>query len=135
MTKRAAHIVDGVIANEASRYLIAAILGVSLSLSLPLFLHEILKVSPKVAVGAALTTVFFVNFASLRLFVFRSRSPLGRQFIYFGVSSAAFRIAEFYVFALIYDRLGWHYMVAHTTVLVVSFFIKYTFQKFVVFRR
>ena len=59
---------------QAVRYSILTGVSASLSLGIPVALHEIVGISPGLAVPIGFIVVFFVNFFALRTAVFVSRT-------------------------------------------------------------
>ena len=120
---------------EVGRYALATVFSATLSLTIPVILHNALGLSERGSVGAALAAVFAINFVQLRVFVFRSSRSVLPQILKFGINSAAFRAAEYIAFLALFEYAGLHYVVTLFIVLVISFFMKFLVLKKFVFSR
>lgn len=119
---------------QAVRYLIATTVSAGLSILLPALFHEWFSVPEERSVAISLVIVLFVNFLTLRLFVFRSTGRSLHQFLMFASSSVAFRVAEYLMFLGAFRMLGLNYIYALLLALGISFVGKFFFQRAVVFR-
>jgi putative flippase GtrA len=119
---------------QGARWILATALSATLTMVTPMVLHEGLRVPQEVAVACGMAFVFFVNFFTVRTFVFCSRAPALRQLIQFGLSAAAFRIAEYGLFLALFQIAGLHYVVALFCALVVSFFSKFFVLRALIFK-
>ena len=121
--------------NEGLRYLIMTGVSAVISLGFPFLLHEVLGVRPDIAVAIGLSTAFLVNFITAKLFVFKRRGYLKTQFGRFALVSLSFRLCEYLAFLVLHALLGVEYMVANTSVLLVSFLTKFSVYKGFVFNQ
>jgi putative flippase GtrA len=119
---------------QSIRYFFATILSAVLSFCVPVALHELVNISEEISVAIALVVVLVVNFATVRVLVFRSQAPPLLQFLKFAASSVLFRFAEYLMFLAAFRLLGLYYVVALFLALAVSFVSKYFFQRVYVFR-
>lgn len=119
--------------NEGLRYV--AMTGVSavLSLGIPFILHEGFSVSPNIAVAAGLATVFLVNFATLKLYVFKRKGSVAGHAGRYAFVSILFRVSEYLAFLLLHGLFEVQYMWALTAILVVSISMKFLAYKLYVF--
>ena len=120
-------------ANEGLRYLAMTGASAIMSLGLPFVLHEGLAVRPNMAVAIGLGTAFLVNFMTAKLYVFKRRGFVGTQFGRFALVSLFFRLCEYLAFLVLHNLLGIQYMIANTSVLLVSFTMKFFVYKGFVF--
>ena len=109
-----------------ARFVALGATSFSLNLGITAVLHESFGVSPEFAFAAALVTVFFVNFAAMRWWVFRGTPrPLLDQLLGFGLSSLFFRGTEYLGYLLLYRWADLPYLMAALVVISVSFGLKY----------
>ncbi len=116
------------------RYIVATGLSFSLTLFLSFSLKSFLGMPEKFAVAATLFIVFFINFYTNRVFVFRSKANARRQIVYFAASSIAFRVVDYSLFFILFSWSNVHYLWALSSALVITFIVKYFFQKAIIFR-
>ena len=117
-------------AGQLLRFGISTGLSATVSLGLPIVLHELLLVEQKVAVGISQTTVLLMNFVVLRLFVFRGTGSVrGDLMRYFG-SAAFFRGLEYLSFLALFELAGLFYLTALVITLVASTLIKFVWYRF-----
>lgn len=126
------HISSG-LTREIGRYLAATGLSASLSLCLPVALHELAGLREEAAVGLGLLMAMIVNFVSIRVYVFRSSGRIAQQLWRFIATSAAFRLGEYGLFLLFFQLLNLNYIIALLISLGISFVGKYLVQKKFVF--
>jgi len=100
-------------------------ISASITVGLPVLLHEVLGVTPQHGAAIAFCVAFLVNFFSLRRLVFRSSSGVGRDFGLFVVSSLAFRLAEYLTFTALMTLFHVYYVVALVGVLGLSTVAKF----------
>jgi len=113
------------------RFGMATGLSAIVSLGLPLFLHELLHVEQKVAVGISQASVLLMNFLTLRLFVFRGKGSIrGDLMRYFG-SAAVFRGLEYLSFLALFELAGLFYLTALVITLLTSTLIKFVWYRFI----
>ena len=108
---------------ELLRYGVAGLVSAVITLGLPVALHEGLGVDPRIAVGVALALAFVVNFITNRRFVFRSNGNARGELQRFALVSAAFRLAEYGLFLLLF-ALGMAYYIAQPLVLGLTVMLK-----------
>lgn len=119
--------------NEGVRYIgMTAVSGV-LSLGIPFVLRECFHIDPKIAVAVGLAVAFFVNFATVKFYVFRHKGRIVDELPRYAVASLAFRLGEYVFFLLLDAVVGLHYMIALTIVLLISFCLKFLTLKLIVF--
>lgn len=116
------------------RFFVATILSASISIGFAYFLKEEIGTPAEVAVAISLFTAFVFNFFTMRYFVFKSKSAAMKQLVHFGVSSGVFRLAEYIFFYIIYDVIGWHYLICLIISLGTSFVIKYLYHAHITFK-
>jgi putative flippase GtrA len=119
---------------ELLRFAVATLISASLTLGLPIVLHEGLAVEQRRAVAIALAIAFVVNFLTTRYFVFKSRGKAGDELWRFLGVSLAFRLAEYGLFLLLFS-LGLVYYLAQFIVLALSFVMKFFVQRRFVYRQ
>lgn len=125
-------IATGVV-GEAIRYGIATGLSAGLSLLLPLFFHELLKLPEEMAVALALLIVFAVNYFVIRRFVFQSSGPAKSEVFKFLLATGAFRICEYLAFLVALNFTDLNYMKILILVLIASFMLKFIVHRTFVF--
>lgn len=118
---------------EGLRYLMMSGVSASLSLGVPFILHESFAVRPDLAVAIGLTSAFVVNFFAAKLFVFRKKGSVSAQLSRYTLVSFLFRSGEYLCFLLLHNVLGIQYMIANTSVLTLSFCLKFFVYKIFVF--
>ncbi len=112
------------------RFGLMAAMSASVTIGLPVILHELCGVTPQDAAAVAFVVAFLVNFISLRRMVFRSDHGAGRDFLTFALSSLVFRGLEYVAFLLLTTGAHVHYVIALLGVLTLS-----TITKFLWYRR
>lgn len=122
------------IRDQRFRYIIASGFSFTLAISLSFLMKSVIGLNEKVAVGITLIIVFFVNFIIIRYFVFQSTAEPVKQFINFALSSIAFRLMEYGLFILLLSWANAYYLFALSCAMIVTFVLKYFFQKKIVFR-
>lgn len=118
--------------SEAVRFGVATLLSASITMGVPIALHEGFGVDERTAVAVALAVAFVVNFLTTRLFVFKSEGNARRELGRFLGTSLAFRLAEYGLFLLLFG-LGIVYFVAQFIVLASSFVLKFLVTKHFVY--
>ena len=101
------------------RFFGATGISATITLGLPVLLHEGLAVPPRAAVAIALTVAFMVNFLTTRLFVFRSSGRAPGELARYALTSAAFRGGEYLGFLALH-ALGLVYYLAQPLVLLMG---------------
>jgi putative flippase GtrA len=91
------------------RYGVSSGASATVSLGLPLLLHEAFGVEQKVAVAISQVSVLLLNFLMIRLFVFRSKSGAKRDLAYYVGSAVAFRGLEYLLFLGLFELAGLHF--------------------------
>lgn len=119
---------------ELRRYAIASVLSATISVGLPIVLHEKLSVIEETAVAIGQVTAFVVNFSVLRAFVFGSDGHKWRELGGFALTAGAFRGIEYGVFLLAHSVLRIHYMMAIALMLSSSAIGKFLVYRSLVFR-
>ena len=104
-----------------------------LSLGIPFVLHEGFAVRPDIAVAMGLATAFVVNFVMAKLFVFKRKGSTKTQLGRYTLVSFIFRSGEYLSFLLLHGVFGVQYMIANTSVLFLSFCLKFFVYKIFVF--
>jgi len=116
---------------EAIRYGAASGLSAVITLGLPVVLHELAGLDPRLAVAIAFAVVFVVNFLTTRYLVFRDKGSVARSLPRFLASSLAFRGGEYLGFLGLYHA-GLAYWLAQILVVGASFVLKFfTLRRFV----
>jgi putative flippase GtrA len=108
------------------RFVLLGAISFTTNLCLTAGLHELAGVSPDVSFAVGLATVFVLNFAVMRWWVFPgSNLSMARQLAGFAMTSAAFRSSEFLVFLLLRHVGGTYYLYAAGGTLCFSMVVKY----------
>lgn len=118
------------------KFCIASGLNIGLIFLGTWFGHEILKLDATIAYSITIILVFFVNFFSLRYFVYpeaNQETDAKRQAILTAVSSLGFRIIEMICFYIIHDMMGVMYLLTILFIQPIAFIIKFVFYRWVVF--
>lgn len=119
-----------------ARFLVLSGLSFTLNLAITAALHEGAGLGADASFALALATVFVVNFALMRWYVFPGGSrPLVPQLVGFGLSSLAFRGLEFAGFLLLHSVFGLVYLLAAAATLSLSFATKYVYYNAWLFAR
>jgi len=118
-------------AGQLLRFGVSTGLSASVSLGLPIVLHELVHVEQKIAVAISQATVLLLNFLVLRFFVFRAKGSVrGDLMRYFG-SAAVFRGLEYLSFLALFELAGLFYLTALLITLVTSTLIKFVWYRFI----
>ena len=117
-------------AGELFRFAAMSAASSLITLGLPVFLHEILHVGQKTAVACGQGSVFILNFALIRIFVFRSSGHARRQFFHYAGSAAVFRGLEYVAFLLLFEWARLFYVTALLITLGTSTAIKFVWYRF-----
>lgn len=110
---------------QVRKFAIVSATSASITLGIPIFLHEILGVDEKIAVLAAFVIAYLVNFLSLRRLVFDSAGSMRADFLKFAGSTLAFRTTEYLLFLLLHEIFGIVYIIALLVILTGSTFAKF----------
>jgi len=109
----------GELPRQIGRFGILTAISATVTLGLPVLLHEQWGVSPPEAAAVAFALAFVLNFISLRRLVFASERGAGRDLFVYAVSSLFFRSAEYLAFLLLF-AVRVQYVIALVAVLAVS---------------
>jgi putative flippase GtrA len=108
------------------RFVLLGAISFTTNLCVTAGLHELAGVSPDVSFATGLATVFAINFAAMRWWVFPdSGLPMARQLAGFAMMSVVFRGSEFLVFLLLRHVGGTYYLFAAGGTLGLSMIVKY----------
>lgn len=113
------------LAAQLVRFAISTGFSAVLSFGLPIVLHERLGVTEQVAVAIGFAVAYLGNIVLLRVFVFRSRGSWRKQLARYVPANGAFRLAEYAVFLLLFQRAGLDYRIAVLIVLGASACLKF----------
>lgn len=119
---------------ELVRYGIATALSATVTLGVPLALHEGLGVPERQAVAFAFATAFILNFVTTRSFVFRRGGNARNDLPRYVLTSLAFRLAEYGTFLLLF-QMELVYYVAQIIVISLSLVLKFLILKSFVYGR
>jgi putative flippase GtrA len=111
------------------RFGIMTAMSASVTLGLPILLHEAFGLIPQYAAAIAFVVAFLLNFVSLRRLVFRSSRGAARDFITFTLSSVAFRATEYVAFLGLTLLVHMHYVIALLLVLTSSAMAKFLWYR------
>src|SRR5689334_7293489 len=100
--RTARSIADSELPRQAGCFGILTVVSASITVGLPILLHERWGISPPRAAAIAFVLAFVVNFVSLRRLVFSSRRGAGHDLLVYAASSLFFRGAEYAGFLLLY---------------------------------
>jgi putative flippase GtrA len=110
---------------QVTRFAISSGMSASLSLVLPILLHEVGRVDENVAVAVGFVSAYVMNFFMLRVFVFKSKGAIRSQIIKYVPVNGFFRLAEFSLFLILNNLLSLNYILAVASVLFVSTVLKF----------
>lgn len=130
----ALHEVRSPLLRQAMRFGMQSGASASITLGLPILLHEAFGVPVEHAVAAALVTAFVFNFVTMRLFVFRSDGGAGWELLRYVLAALAFRLLEYGLFLLLNRWLGLMYVASLGLILAISTVLKFGFYRSFVFR-
>ncbi len=117
------------------RFGLQAGLSMTVSMTLPYGLVEVLAWRPEYAVFVTFIVVFFMNYAMCRYFVFDATcAPVTGQLAAFALSTLGFRSLEYIAFLLLHSLIGFPYLPVLLVVFLGSFFLKFWFYSSSVFR-
>ena len=109
-----------------ARFVLLGAISFTTNLCVTAGLHELAGVSPDLSFAVGLVTVFALNFAAMRWWVFPgSGRPMVRQLAGFALMSVVFRGSEFLVFLLLRHLGGMYYLFAAVGTLGSSMIVKY----------
>ena len=117
-------------AGQIFRFGLSSGLSALVSLGLPILLHERLLVDQRLAVAISQASVLLINFAVIRLFVFRSAGPARADFFRYIGSVVVFRLLEYLGFLILSELAHLYYVTALLVTLVTSTLIKFFWYKF-----
>ena len=116
---------------ELFRYGVATGLSATVTIGLPLLLHEVFAVPERIAVGVAFAAAFVLNFVTTRSYVFRSSGAARNELPRYVITSVCFRLGEYGAFLALF-QLGLVYYAAQIIVVALSLILKFfTFKTFV----
>ena len=99
-------------------------------------LHDGLAIEARLSFLVPLTLVFFLNFITIRYFVYDNPTgPITQQFLRYSASAIVFRITEFVAYCLLTEVLSLFYLIAVLIVLPTSFFLKFIVFRYLVFEK
>jgi len=108
------------------RFVLLGAISFTTNLGITAGLHELAGISPDMSFAVGLVTVFVLNFATMRWWVFPdSGLSLARQLAGFAMTSVGFRSSEFLVFLLLRHVGGTYYLLAAGVTLCISMVVKY----------
>jgi putative flippase GtrA len=108
------------------RFVLLGALSFTTNLGVTAGLHELAGFSPDSSFAIGLATVFVINFAAMRWWVFpESGLGVARQLAGFAMMSAIFRSSEFLVFLLLRHVGDAYYLFAAGGALCLSMVVKY----------
>ena len=116
------------------RFVKVTALSSLITLGLPVTLHEVLGLDPRIAIAVALMMAFFVNFALVRRYVFKSKEKVLPEAIRFGAMSLSFRLGEYVTFLTIYEVMELNYIVSFLGVQGTSVLLKYAVLDALIYR-
>lgn len=119
--------------HQGFRYFLMTGFSATLTLGLPILLHEGAGIAERLSVGLSLATAFVVNFVTIRYVVFRSLGDPVAELIRFAMTSLGFRVGEYVMFLLLHSIVGVFYVLALGIVLFASFVLKFLCYRFLVF--
>lgn len=120
---------------QASLFLLASVIGLSINVGITAFLHEVLGCSPRFSFAVALVVAYSANFLNNRKWVFSSNVAPGGQVIRFLAISLSFRLLEYLVFLLVHLVFGIYYLAAVLISLASFYLFKFAAYKHLVFTR
>lgn len=115
------------------RFALSTAISASLTVGLPILLHEGLGMDERPAVAIAFVAALMVNFVVMRHFVFAARGSAREDMVRYVVTNTGFRLAEYAAFALLFTVLRLGYIVALLIVLGTSTVLKFVTYRLVVF--
>ena len=107
------------------RFGTATVASASLSFLLPLALHAWAGLGERLSVAIAFVVAYGANFLMLRRMVFASKTGWARDLAFYAVVNAAFRVAEFLLFAALRAWAILPYAAALLAVLALSTIVKF----------
>jgi putative flippase GtrA len=108
------------------RFVLLGALSFTTNLGVTAGLHELAGLSPASSFAIGLATVFVLNFAAMRWWVFpESGLGVARQLAGFATMSVIFRSSEFLVFLLLRHVGDTYYLFAAGGALCLSMVVKY----------
>ena len=120
---------------QVVRFLVTTVLSASITLLMPLALHEVFLLPEKSSVQISLFVAFIFNFFVVRTFVFRSDGKMHHELIKFAFVSAGFRLGEYGLFSILFDTFGMYYLLALGIVLTFSLLVKFAVNRYFVFAK
>jgi putative flippase GtrA len=116
---------------QVLRFGVSSAASAAVSVGLPILLHEGAGVDQATAVAISQCSVLLLNFLMIRLFVFRSTRSGRRDLGVYAASAASFRAGEYLLFLLLFDSLGFYYVLALVLTLGASALLKFFWFRFV----
>ncbi|QTD55877.1 GtrA family protein [Parasphingorhabdus cellanae] len=110
---------------QIQKFVIVSATSATITLGIPIFLHEILGVQEKIAVLVAFVVAYLINFLSLRRLVFDSAASVRDDFVKFALSSLAFRTSEYVLFLVLHEFFGISYILALLAILTTATILKF----------
>ena len=107
------------------RFGLSSGLSATLSFLLPIALHEAGGFPEPLAVGIGFVSAYIFNFATLRLFVFRSRNSLRADLVRYLPLNGAFRLGEYCAFLVVDEAHSLGYIASMFIVLAISTALKF----------
>lgn len=120
--------------NQIVRYLLMTGLSASITLGIPVLLHEVFSLEEEIAVATALIAAFFINFFTIRYYVFSATGGVKGQAARYVLTSIAFRVSEYFAFIVLHTFLNVYYTVALVIIMVTTLVIKFVVNRLYVFR-
>jgi|SRR3954447_21115692 putative flippase GtrA len=117
------------------RFGISTIVSASMTLGIPVILHEAFGIEQKLAVAISQSSALALNFAMIRVFVFRSKRAARRDVSYYVASAITFRGLEYLFFLGLFDLLHLFYFLALVLTLGTSTLLKFVWYRFLFMQR
>ena len=121
--------------SRLARFAALGAAGFVLNIAITVSLHEWLGAPEELAFAVALVVVFIFSFLTSRYLIFAgaAHGDPGKQLLRFAVSSAGFRVSEYFGFLVLHTLLGLPYLLSIIAVLGLSFLTKFFTYSAVVF--
>lgn len=111
------------------RFAVSTGMSALATVGLPMVLHEIAGIEPRLAVGISQCSAFVLNFFMIRSFVFRSVGRRSRDLLWYLGSTAVFRSLEYVFFLFLFDVARLYYASALVCTLAISTAIKFLWYR------
>jgi putative flippase GtrA len=118
---------------QLMRFGVSTLISASITIGLPVLLHELFHVPEQRAVFIAFNVALVVNFIIMRHFVFAKRGSAAGDMLRYAVTNIAFRLAEYAAFSFLFRVLHLYYVLAIVVVLIGSTTLKFVAYRFLVF--